>query len=98
MSTLSLEDVSNIAHLAKITVQESQLAPLKQDLENILKLVAKMDELDTTQVEPLAHPIHTSAPMREDVVTEKNQRALLQENAPAIEAGLYLVPKFVETE
>lgn len=98
MSTLTPEDIKNIANLAKISLSESQITPLMQDLENILKLVAKMDEVDTSQVEPLAHPIDASQPLRKDKVTEKNQRSLLQQNAPATESGLYLVPKFVETE
>lgn len=98
MTQLHVEDVQKIAELAKLSIPESTLSALTTDLKNILNLVAKMDRVDTTQVEPLAHPVDTCQPFREDKVTEKNERALFQEIAPQTESGLYLVPKFMETE
>ena len=99
MSTvLTSSDIQKIADLSKLELSDHKLSELTQSLENILTLVKKMDAIDTRTVEPLAHPFHATQPLREDVVSEKNQRDLFQKNAPYVEAGLYIVPKFVESE
>lgn len=96
MSTLTLSDIQKIADLSKLHYDEKNLTPLTQSMENILKLINKMDALNTSTVRPLAHPFNATQPLREDKVTEKNQRDLFQKHAPYVEAGLYIVPKFVE--
>ena len=98
MTTLDTKAVQKIADLARLSVPAETLSHLTHDLENILNLVAKMDSVDTSNVKPLAHPVDTVQPMRADEVTEENQRDLFQKNAPSVEAGLYIVPKFVESE
>lgn len=98
MTTLDDKTIQKIADLSKLSIPAESVAHITQDLKNILDLVEKMNSVDTSQVKPLAHPIDTTQPLRADKVTAKNERTLLQENAPAVEAGLYLVPKFVETE
>ena len=65
-------------------------------LDIFLAFVARMDEIDTTAVEPLAHPLDLSARLRPDVVSESDQRELFQSLAPEVERGLYLVPKVIE--
>ncbi len=89
-------DVLKIAHLARLGVSESQATDLVADLSNILDLVAQMSAVDTTGVIPMAHPLDMVQRLRPDVVTEHNQRAEFQAVAPAIEDGLYLVPKVIE--
>lgn len=98
MSTLTVNDVQKIAELAKLQLPADRLAALTDRLENILTLVKKMDAMDTSEVQPLAHPVNATQPLRQDKVSEINQRDLFQQNAPHVEAGLYIVPKFVESE
>ncbi|MFW0073016.1 MAG: Asp-tRNA(Asn)/Glu-tRNA(Gln) amidotransferase subunit GatC [Coxiella-like endosymbiont] len=98
MSILNADDIDRIAHLAKLIIPENKNQSMQRELNKILNLVTKMDEVDTTTVEPLSHPYDVSQPLREDIVTEPNQRALLQEVAPQIEAGLYIVPLVIENE
>lgn len=98
MSTLTVNDVQKIAELAKLQLSADKLPALTDRLENILTLVKKMDATDTSAVQPLAHPLNAVQPLRQDKVTEINQRDLFQQNAPHVEAGLYIVPKFVESE
>ena len=96
MSTLSRSDVEKIADLSKLALANDKLAALTHSLDNILSLVKKMDSINTQSVEPLAHPFEATQPLRTDNITETNQRELFQKNAPRVESGLYIVPKFVE--
>ena len=98
MSTLSADDIDKIAHLAKLIVPKNRNQSIKKELNNILDLVTKMDKVDTTTVEPLSHPYDVCQPLREDIITEPNQRTLLQETAPKIKAGFYIVPTIIESE
>lgn len=98
MSTLTIADIQKMADLSKLTLPDDQLPILKTRLEDVLALVKKMDAVNTETIKPLAHPFDATQPLRDDIVTEKNQRDLFQQNAPQVEAGLYLVPKFVESE
>ncbi len=94
--SLDEQTVANIAHLARIAIDDDELAGLGADLSRILELVAQMDAVDTSGVEPMAHPLHMSQRLRPDVVTEGNQRERFQAIAPAVRDGLYLVPRVVE--
>lgn len=98
MSTLNESDVQKIADLAKLDIPEALLPTLTKNVDNILDLVAKMDRVDTKSIKPLAHPVDATQPMRADQVTEKDEHHLYQKIAPSVEAGLYIVPKFIETE
>jgi aspartyl-tRNA(Asn)/glutamyl-tRNA(Gln) amidotransferase subunit C len=89
-------DVEKIAHLARLAVTGEEAQGLSGDLSRILDLVAQMDQVDTSDVEPMAHPLQMSQRLREDRVTEENQRELFQSIAPATANGLYLVPKVIE--
>lgn len=94
--SLSVDDVAKIAHLARLAVQPAESEALGRELSNILDLVAQMDAVDTEQVVPMAHPLEMAQRLREDVVTEQNRRDSYQANAPAVENGLFLVPKVIE--
>lgn len=98
MSTLTPSEIQKIAELSKLHVPESSLQALSHDLQNILNLVEKMNSVSTESIEPLSHALPVTQPMRKDVVTETNQRELFQSIAPQVEMGLYIVPKFVESE
>ncbi len=96
--SLSPSDIKKIAHLARLSISSDEIKPLTDDLNNILQLVEKMDKEDTTDIQPLAHPYDIEQPLRCDNVTEKDQRELFQQSAPQSHAGLYIVPKVIETE
>jgi aspartyl-tRNA(Asn)/glutamyl-tRNA(Gln) amidotransferase subunit C len=96
MSTLNTEAVMKIAHLARLNMDEKSAPQYVRELSNILQLVEQMDQVDTKDVAPMAHPMDVSQRLRADVATEKNQRELFQSIAPQVEAGLYLVPQVIE--
>ncbi|NQZ33201.1 MAG: Asp-tRNA(Asn)/Glu-tRNA(Gln) amidotransferase subunit GatC [Oceanospirillaceae bacterium] len=93
---LDKSDVDKIAHLARINIEEQDTQAYLQNITSILGLFDQMQEVDTTDVEPLAHPMDAIQRLRADDITEKNQRELLQSVAPAIEDGLFLVPKVID--
>ena len=93
---LSIDQVRAIADLARIDVPTSELGRLQDELNGILAMVDAMRAVDTAGVEPMAHPQAVSQRLREDRVTETDQRELFQGVAPQTEDGLYLVPRVIE--
>ncbi len=93
---LDKSDVENIAHLARLAIGEEDIPAYAENLSNILSLVEQMNSVDTSGVAPMAHPLDMAQRLREDVVSEENQREHLQAHAPAVENGLFLVPKVIE--
>ena len=93
---LSAEEVKKIAHLARLGIEEQNVDAYASDLNGILTLMTQMAELDTTHVQPMAHPMDQVQRLRIDEVTEVNQRDYFQINAPKTEDGLYLVPKVID--
>ncbi|SEI78520.1 aspartyl-tRNA(Asn)/glutamyl-tRNA(Gln) amidotransferase subunit C [Allopseudospirillum japonicum] len=93
---LTSADVEKVAHLARIQIDASLIPEYTRDLSNILDLVNQMQQVDTSEVEPMAHPLDATQRLRVDEVTESNQRDALLAGAPATEAGLFLVPKVIE--
>ncbi|ROR34692.1 Asp-tRNA(Asn)/Glu-tRNA(Gln) amidotransferase subunit GatC [Inmirania thermothiophila] len=94
--SLERSDVEYIAHLARLAIREADIPGYARELSKILAFVEQLAEAPTEGVEPLAHPIDAVQRLRDDVVTETDQRALFQAIAPAVEDGLYLVPKVIE--
>ena len=94
--SLTKQDVENIAHLARLAIDDADIPNYANNLSNILELVEQMNAIDTTDVEPMAHPLDAVQRLRKDDVTEQNQRDHYQQIAPHTEAGLYLVPKVIE--
>ena len=94
--TISREDIEKIAVLARIRLDDEQIPALQHDLSNILNLVGQLRTANTDNVEPLAHPLDAVQRLRADEVTESNQREAFQAIAPAVEHGLYLVPRVIE--
>ncbi len=93
---LKEDDIKDIAHLARLGVDEATLAPLAADLSTVLDLVEQMNAVDTTGVEPMAHPGGAVLRLRDDVVSEPDQRDKLQQVAPETEQGYFLVPRVIE--
>ena len=94
--SLTLEEVKKIAYLARLNLSDADLALYGPQLSRILHFIEQMNQTDTSQVEPLAHPLDINQRMRPDQVTEIDQRATFQAIAPQVEAGLYLVPKVID--
>ena len=93
---LNRTDVEKIAHLARLQIDESDVPEYATNLSNILDLIGQMQSIDTSDVEPLAHPLDAVQRLRADIITEQDQREHLQKVAPAVENGLFLVPKVIE--
>ena len=89
-------EVEKIAHLARLGLAENDLPRTTETLNNILGLIDRMQAVDPSGVEPLAHPLETTQRLRADEVTETNHRDDYQAIAPAVENGLYLVPRVIE--
>lgn len=94
--SLDKEQVKKIAHLARLKVDDAEVEAYANNLSKILDLVEQMAAADTSDVVPMSHPFDAVQRLREDVVTEENQREAFQQVAPKAEAGLYLVPKVIE--
>ena len=94
--SLNKLEVEKIAWLARLKTNEQENAAFSHELSQVLKLVEQMNATDTGHVEAIAHPIQITTHLRPDEVTEGNQRAHLQQQAPLTEDGYYLVPKVIE--
>lgn len=94
--SLERSDVEKIAHLARLAISEDECGRYAPELSKILDLVAEMDAVDTSDVTPMAHPLHMAQRLRPDTPTETDRRAELQSTAPLTESGLYLVPRVIE--
>ncbi|MDT8406329.1 MAG: Asp-tRNA(Asn)/Glu-tRNA(Gln) amidotransferase subunit GatC [Methylococcales bacterium] len=93
---LTTDAVSKIAHLARVAIDDAELEGYRQDLSAILDWVAQLDAVATDHVQPLAHPLEVTQRLRVDQVSEHDQRTTFQAIAPAVEQGLYLVPKVID--
>jgi len=93
---LTLADVHRIAHLARIEIDEAAAHAVHGKLEAIFALFNTLQAVDTTGIAPMSHAQDVMLPLREDAVTATDQRELFQAAAPAVEDGLYLVPKVIE--
>ena len=94
--SLSPDDVKRIAGLARIEIDDAQAQATQAQLNTIFDLIATMQAVDTSDIEPMAHAQEVYQRLREDAVTESDRHAAFQAIAPAVEAGLYLVPKVIE--
>jgi aspartyl-tRNA(Asn)/glutamyl-tRNA(Gln) amidotransferase subunit C len=94
--SLTPQDIERIAHLARIRVTPADVADVQTKLDGIFKLIDEMQTVNTTGVEPMSHGLDMVLRLRDDVVTEHNQREHFQKNAPQAENGYFLVPRVIE--
>jgi len=94
--SLTDADVHKIASLARLAMSETEIETARSQLSGIFALIEEMQAIDTAGIEPMSHAQDVSQRLREDTVTEADQRELFQSIAPQVEAGLYLVPKVIE--
>jgi aspartyl-tRNA(Asn)/glutamyl-tRNA(Gln) amidotransferase subunit C len=93
---LDQDQIRDIAALSRLQIDEAQIADYQKNLSNILDLVDQLSAVDTSAVEPMAHPLDAVQRLRADVVTETNERERFQKIAPQVADGHYIVPKVVE--
>lgn len=93
---LTLQDVKRIAHLARIAIDEAEAQATLSQINDIFKLIAEMQAVNTQDVAPMSHALDAVQRLREDAVAETDQHTLFQSVAPQVEGGLYLVPKVIE--
>ena len=96
MAELTHRDIDRLAALARIEIDAQSAEAMLRDLSTTLALIDRLQAVDTTGVLPMTHPGDTSLRLRPDQVTEHDQRDALQAGAPAVEAGLFLVPRVIE--
>lgn len=94
--SLDKDQVQHIAMLARLRVADEEIADTVDKLSRIVDFVDQLSQADTTDVEPMAHPLDAAQRLRPDVVTESDGRDEFQKNAPDVSGGFYLVPKVIE--
>ena len=94
--SLTTQDVQKIARLARLAMNQAEIEAARTQLSGIFELIAEMQAVDTSGIAPMSHAQELSQRLREDVVTEANQREAFQALAPQVEGGLYLVPQVIE--
>ena len=94
--SLDKDQVQHIAVLARLKLADQDFDQTVEKLSKIVDFVDQLSQADTVDVVPMAHPLDESQRLREDLVTEANERDLFQQNATEVENGLYLVPKVIE--
>ena len=98
--SLTSQDIDRIANLARLALQPAEAGHMREQINGFFSIVEAMQAVDTTGVQPLAHPVaaiqDVQLRLREDVVSEPNNREANQQSAPAVERGLFLVPKVIE--
>jgi aspartyl-tRNA(Asn)/glutamyl-tRNA(Gln) amidotransferase subunit C len=94
--SLTNADVQKVASLARLAMTEAEIESARSQLSGIFDLIAEMQAVDTKGITPMSHAQDLSQRLREDKVTEADQRELFQSIAPQVEAGLYLVPQVIE--
>jgi len=94
--SLEQSEIIRIAELARVRIADSEIEEVTERISDILEMVDRMRAVDTAAIEPMTNPLDAGQRLRADEVTETNQRDTFQRCAPAVENGLYLVPRVVE--
>ena len=94
--SIDSKEIEKIAVLARLKFDQSQLKNVTDQFASVVKFIDQLHATDTETIEPMAHPMDAVQRLREDSVTETNQREKYQKVAPSTENGLYLVPKVIE--
>lgn len=94
--TIERADIEKLAELAQIGITEENIVASTHSINSVLTLVDQLQAADTTSVEPMANPLDATQRLRADTVSEPDNRDSFQAIAPAVEDGLYLVPRVIE--
>jgi aspartyl-tRNA(Asn)/glutamyl-tRNA(Gln) amidotransferase subunit C len=97
---LTAQDIARIAHLARLELSSDESQRMQSQINGFFDIVEKMRAVDTAGIDPLSHPVaavrEVALRLREDAASEPDQREASQRSAPAVERGLFLVPKVIE--
>jgi aspartyl-tRNA(Asn)/glutamyl-tRNA(Gln) amidotransferase subunit C len=98
--SLNPQEIDRIAHLARLALQPAEAERMREQMNGFFSIVEAMQAVDTAGIEPMAHPVaaiqDVALRLRDDVASEPNQREANQRSAPAVDSGLFLVPKVIE--
>jgi aspartyl-tRNA(Asn)/glutamyl-tRNA(Gln) amidotransferase subunit C len=94
--SITYDEIKKIAHLARIKITEEEANATIKKLSGILNLIEEMQKVETTNISPMSHAQSVTQRLRDDIVTEINQREKLQKIAPEVNGGLYIVPQVIE--
>ncbi|MFT4824872.1 MAG: aspartyl-tRNA(Asn)/glutamyl-tRNA(Gln) amidotransferase subunit C [Halioglobus sp.] len=94
--SIEQDEIEKIAQLARIRIADDEIGEITQRITEILGMVDQLQAADTKNVTPMANPLDDVQRLRADIITETNQRDAFQAIAPAVENGLYLVPKVID--
>ena len=98
--SLNPQEIDRIAHLARLALQPAEAERMREQMNGFFSIVEAMQAVDTAGIEPMAHPVaaiqYVALRLRDDVASEPNQREANQRSAPAVDSGLFLVPKVIE--
>ena len=93
---LTTSDVQKIARLSRLHLSDQELEAVEKQLNNVFQMIEKMQAIPTDGVEPMRHPHEVALRLREDKVSERDEREHYQQAAPLVQEGLYLVPKVID--
>lgn len=97
---LTKDDIARIANLARLELSDSESERMLSQMNTFFGIVEKMQAVDTSGVMPLSHPVaaiqEITLRLRDDVISEPDNREANQRSAPAVEKGYFLVPKVIE--
>jgi aspartyl-tRNA(Asn)/glutamyl-tRNA(Gln) amidotransferase subunit C len=95
--SLTRQDVDKIAHLARLQITDAEMPVYVNSLSSIVDFVAELARADTADVPPMAHPLVGQVQrLRPDEITETDRHETYQQNAPQVQAALYVVPRVIE--
>jgi aspartyl-tRNA(Asn)/glutamyl-tRNA(Gln) amidotransferase subunit C len=94
--SIERQEIEKLATLSRIAISEDTITEVSQRLSSVLELVDQLQAVNTDGVEAMSHPMKATQRLREDEVSEINQREAFQAIAPDTEEGLFLVPKVIE--
>lgn len=93
---ISSDEICKLAELARIAIDEHAMQSTANSVADILDMIDELKKADTSATKPLSHPLDQAQRLRADEVTEHDEREVFQAIAPAVENGLYLVPRVIE--
>ena len=93
---LNKREIRDIAFLARLTLKGSEINDVHEKLTKIINFIDQLQVVNTEGVDPMAHPLNQTQRLRNDQITDINQRYKIQNNAPEVSDGFYLVPKVIE--
>ena len=88
--------VTTISYLSRLKIDDEKEEKIINDLDNIIEFVDQLNDVDTSEIDPLTNPLEKTAKTRKDIVTAKNLKKALLENAPSANEDYFLVPRVVE--